>query len=277
MWTGHLFINAERWLWQGLWPCPVTEQGWFSPPWVSQVPGVGWVRGCSWWLQLWAAQGWGVLCHPSIRLVASESLESPDWSPCCSWTHWVLSEHHLCRDFLSHSPPPSLCSQVASCAEQISPELPWKSENTQVLLGEENSIFAFHLVFCLGFFRALHWIIAVDEDLVWRSPVPYHLCSEFPPSFQVFGSLRARSKSFYFFLYPILQTLSSLSSPVFPHSSTLLTFPCFSWCFAKLEDSSCSFHPTGHAIKVLFYLFFQLLLTHQTSASRACFYCLKNR
>lgn len=150
-----LFLSVERWLWQELWPCPITEQRWFSPPRVSRgFLGGGWVRGCSWWLQLLPhvelAQGstrWGVLHRPSLRLVASgdtsllllDSLGAVRASP----QLWLST--------------PWPCSiSVPSSSGFLCPELPCKSRNTQVLLGEENSVFALHLAFCLGFFRALH-------------------------------------------------------------------------------------------------------------------------
>lgn len=52
-------------------------------------------------------------------------------------------------------------------------------------------------------------------------------------------------------------------------------FPVSADALQRLRTHPVAFHPTALAIKVLFYLFFQLLLTHQTSVSRTCFYCLK--
>lgn len=56
---------------------------------------------------------------------------------------------------------------------------------------------------------------------------------------------------------------------------TSLTFPVSADALQRLRTHPVAFHPTGLAIKVLFCLFLRLCLTHQTSVSRACFYCLK--
>lgn len=77
-----------------------------------------------------------------------------------------------------------------------------------------------------------------------------------------------------FVIFVLADLPSSLPRPVWfspPHPR----FPGSADALQRLRTHPVAFHPTGFAIKVLFYLFFQLLLTHQTSVSRACFYCLK--